>query len=137
MKYITLLLIGLVILLCFSGINEHFIDSDYLINNKNKNCPFPWNKYQTFTVNNKCKIRKSYLLLDAPEECCKDLSYFGKVESDCSKEDEKMGLCGSCELDSGTYKMEGNIYYPYQKFNTYCRPYVRYNWEMKRAIADF
>ena len=36
MKYITLLLIGLVILLCFSGINEHFIDSDYLINNKNK-----------------------------------------------------------------------------------------------------
>ena len=131
MKYITLLIIGLIILLCLSGVTEHYINGNFLIDNKNYSCAFPWNKYQTFIVNNKCKIRKSYLLLDAPDECCLMDKAASKVISDCSDKEREQGLCGDCLLDNGNVELQGNIFYPYQKFNTYCRPFIKYNWEMK------
>ena len=133
MKYITLLIIGLVILLCLSGLKEHYVNSEYLIDNSNKECPFPWNKYQTFVINNQCKIRKSYLLLDAPDECCNENTKWGKVVSDCSAEDEAQGLCGECTQADQKIKLLGTSFNPFQKFNTYCRPYIKYNWNMKNG----
>ena len=131
MRYITLLIIGLVILLCLSGFREHYVNNNLLIDNKNYNCPFPCSKYHTFMINNEFKIRKSYLLLDAPPECCNENTKWGKVESDCSEKDKENGLCGKCTLDDQKVDLKGTSFYPYQKFNTYCRPFIKYNWEMK------
>ena len=131
MKFIILLIIGLIILLCLSGMKEHYINKDFLIDNHNYDCPFPWNKYQTFIINNQCKIRKSYLLLDAPDECCNKHTVWGKVKSGCSKEDIDKGDCGDCQLEGQNVKLKGTIFTPYQKFNTYCRPFIKYNWKMK------
>ena len=128
MKPTTGIILGLVLILILCGANEYFINKyntvdDYLVNNSNTKCPKPWDKYRTFLINNKCKIKKSYLLLDAPEECCMDKNNV-KVESDCKEGD----ICGTCDLAEGTVYLQGTQRYPYQLFNTYCRPFIKYNW---------
>ena len=118
------IIILLVLLLFLCSVKEHFI-----INHENKKCPKPWNKYQTLLVDNKCKIRKSYMLYDAPEICCKNkFTFINPPKSDCEKGDN----CGICKEKNKLYKMRGNIYYPYKKFITYCRPGTKNYWNSKK-----
>ena len=118
-----LIIILLLILLLICGAKEHF-----LINHKNKNCPNPWASHQPLLVNNKCKIRVSYLLYDAPDICCKNDITFdtSMTKSDCSDSED----CGECQEKDRLYKLRGNIYYPYKRFSTYCRPRTKNNWDL-------
>tara|TARA_B100000780_G_scaffold250841_5_gene197197 strand:- start:14082 stop:14462 length:381 start_codon:yes stop_codon:yes gene_type:complete len=121
-----IILLVLLVLLFACGVKETFI-----INHENKKCPSPWNNYQTLLVGDKCKIRKSYILYDAPKICCMNDFTFSKNPSNTECLDKD---CGVCKERNHLYKVRGNIYYPYKKFSTYCRPGIKNYWKYKKKV---
>jgi len=128
---IFLIILSLIILYLFQ-VKEHF-----LIDHENYECPLPWRNYRSYIVGNKCKVNNSNMLLDAPKVCCKGKKDM-KIIEDCLRSNQKGDSnCGTCYIYNKSYRLKGIEDYPFQNFNTYCYPFSKYRWDVKRKLSNY